>query len=164
MTTRLNRIDRFPFLLHRWNGAISICIVLSESEVNELDEKLRPFLNRGIVFTFYIAKEYPDHQYHGYYIRDKEKGIVRNFTTMIYPVNLARDLAIESISTTHYLFIDCDFFTSDTIYSNIRSFASVLSKPKTVLLIPTFQVNKKILKKCRDMDTCELLYSINIYC
>ena len=109
------------------------------------------------VFTFYIAKEYPDHLYHGYYIRNKEKGIIQTFNTMIYPVNFARDLAIESLSTTHYLFIDCDFFTSETIYQNIRSFSYILSKPKTVLLIPTFQVNRQILKKCRDDDTCESL-------
>lgn len=143
--------------MKRWNGPISICIVLPESQVKELDEKLSPFMNRGIVFTFYIAKEYPDHLYHGYYIRNKEKGIIQTFNTMIYPVNFARDLAIESLSTTHYLFIDCDFFTSETIYQNIRSFSYILSKPKTVLLIPTFQVNRQILKKCRDDDTCESL-------
>lgn len=91
--------------MKRWNGPISICIVLPESQVKELDEKLSPYMNRGIVFTFYIAKEYPDHLYHGYYIRNKEKGIVQTFSTMIYPVNFARDLAIESLSTTHYLFI-----------------------------------------------------------
>ena len=76
---------------------------------------------------------------------------------MIYPVNFARDLAIESLSTTHYLFIDCDFFTSETIYQNIKSFSYILAKPKSILLIPTFQVNKQILKKCRDDDTCESL-------
>ena len=144
--------------MKRWNGPISICIVLPESQVKELDEKLSPFMSRGIVFTFYIAKEYPDHLFHGYYIRDVEKGILYNYTTMIYPVNFARDLAQESITTTHYLFIDGDFLVSESLYDNIKSFSSMLEKPKTILYLPVFQVHKSILNDCRKKDNCESLY------
>lgn len=155
---RLNRIDRLPFILKRWKGPVSLCLVLTESEVDQLDSKLNPFMNKGIVFTFYIAKEYPDHQYHGYYIRDVEKGIIYNYTTMIYPVNFARDLAQESVTTTHYLFIDGDFLVSESLYDNLYSFSSILEKPKTILYLPVFQVNKTILIDCRKKDTCESLY------
>lgn len=137
---------------------MSICIVLSESDISNLNRLVDPFLNRGITFTFYIAKEFPDNQYHSYYVLDDKRGKFRNYNRVIYPMNIARDLAIESVTTTHYLFIDIDFFISDTLYDNLLSSSSLLSKQKSVFLLPIFQVKQEIIIGCRKNNTCESLY------
>lgn len=154
----MNRIDRIPYLLDRWSGPISICIVLSEQDVLNIDRIIDPFKNRSITFTFYIAKTSANGTHTASYIRDKDNGIIHQFSKMIYPVNLARNLAIESISTTHYLWIDCDFFISSTLYMDITSLSHIISKPDVILVLPTFQVHTRILYKCRQYSNCKTLY------
>ena len=39
----------------------------------------------------------------------------------IYPINLLRDLSIESIETTHYLLVDADLMISRNFHNSSRS-------------------------------------------
>lgn len=66
-----------------------------------------------------------------------------------YPVNLLRNLAISAVTTSHFLYIDADFWLSkntDDILMK-KDVKGVLSKdPKQALVIPAYQLHSK----CRD--------------
>ena len=42
----------------------------------------------------------------------RKNGTKEYFDDSLYPMNLLRDLAIEAIHTSHFLYLDADFFTS----------------------------------------------------
>ena len=56
----------------------------------------------------------------------------------MFPINLLRDLTIESISTSHYLVIDVDIFLSERIYDRINSYGHWLQDERLILLLPLF--------------------------
>lgn len=151
----MDRLDRIPYILNRWNGSISLGVYLKEGEMNNIDQVLSPYLSSHILWTFYVVKEYPHRMVHSTYVKNDDPEEVLRFDYHIFPINLIRDLAIESIHTTHFLFIDIDFFISSTIQKDIWLFRYFLSKPDTIFLIPTFTVKKSVLSLCRRHRNCE---------
>ena len=154
----LDRLDRMPFVLQRWNGSLSLSFFLHENEVSKLDETLSPFLYDRITYTFYIVKTVTNEADSPYYVKNMKRGTFIMFNQPIFPLNTLRDLAIESIDTTHYLLIDIDFFTSSTLYSNLYSYKSILEQANSVVLLPTFTTEQKKLTRCRRNNTCKALY------
>lgn len=124
--------------------------------MTKVDKALRPYLNDQITYVFYVVKDNKNPKFRAYYIKGDRKR--EWFNTPIFPLNMVRDLAIESIGTTHYLLIDIDFFISKTLYKNIYEYKDKLAKPDTVVLLPTFMTEKHRLKECRTNNTCESLY------
>lgn len=120
-----------------------------------VDKRLKPYLNDRIVYVFYVVKEYEPHKYKAYYVKSRKEREL--FNVPVFPLNLVRDLAIESIQTTHYLLIDIDFLISRTLYRNIHQYKEQLAKPNTVVLLPTFITEEKRLEECRMNNTCEKL-------
>ncbi|GMI08318.1 hypothetical protein TrRE_jg2426 [Triparma retinervis] len=60
----------------------------------------------------------------------------------LFPVNELRNLAIEAVKTTHYVYIDVDFYPSDKILETILSPPAALvlaSSYKSALVIPAFE-------------------------
>ena len=106
------------------------------------------YLGLPILFIVYVPLK-PDRS--SYFIEGN--GTRMTFPSTLYPVNLLRDLAIESIHTTHYMNIDADLFVSsscssflssvDTIEQSIQSNLQYLQNERNVLLIVSFGVDKK---------------------
>lgn len=71
-----------------------------------------------------------------------------------YPVNQLRNLALRNITTTHIVYIDVDFWTSDGMYDvlmgpNITS--AFLDDRKQALVIPAFQ----LFRQCAEWRDCK---------
>lgn len=52
-----------------------------------------------------------------------------------------RNLAIENVKTSHYLYLDIDFWPSTTLYEHVHSKDSLMTlstNPKTALVVPAF--------------------------
>ena len=154
---RVDRLDRIPYLLDRWKGPIALSLFVLESEMPTLDSLLRPYLSDRLTFVFYVVKEYKNKSYYAYYIKSLIRQDYEKFATPIFPLNTMRDLAIESVETTHYLLIDIDFFISSTLYDHIAEFEHVLKKSNTVILLPTFTTEVHKLQQCRRENMCEKL-------
>ena len=152
---RINRFDRIPYLLERWRGVIILSVFLKEEEMKDIDYYINRYGNSRITFVLYIAKFDEINNVYGYYIDYSSRKI--QYQNPIYPLNLMRDLAIESIRTSHYLLIDIDFFISSSLYSNLLSSKSILQKEETIILLNTFVTNKEKLFTCQKERSCEKL-------
>lgn len=123
---------------------MSVACFVQMDEFSSFVKAISPYLDMPITFIVYIPLKA---KRSSYFI--SESGVKRKFVRTLYPVNLLRDLAIESIYTTHYMNIDADIFisgsngsllsSSDTIEQSIQSNLKVLQKEENVLLIITFQ-------------------------
>ena len=88
---------------------MSIGILVRLSEFPSFVKAIEEYSGYPITFHVYV----PLGTYNtSYFIRKNETKEM--FPNTLYPVNLLRDLAIESIHTTHYMFVDADFYISCT--------------------------------------------------
>ena len=118
-------MNRLPFLLNRWKGAISLSILVKESEIELLADRVLEYAGLGrIVFTVYVTKTITSNTI-PFYVQ--QNGTHLNYPNGFYPINTLRNLAIESISTTHLLIADTDVFPSMGLESSINEYAEVLS-------------------------------------
>lgn len=97
------------YLLQRWKGPMSIACLIQMDEFVSFVKSISPYFGLPITFSVYVPLK-PHNS--SYFIEGNGKRMV--FPSTLYPVNLLRDLAIESIRTTHYLNIDADLFVSST--------------------------------------------------
>ena len=75
-----------------------------------------------------------------------------------YPINTLRDLAIESISTTHLLVADMDVFPSMGLESSINEYAEVLRDHHNMIALTLFRYKKHpALNQCYSEGVCEEL-------
>ena len=88
---------------------MTISIQLNEDEFEETVKVVSAISRKNIRITFYIIKEQPNQDYHCTFI--SKKGIKVRYTTC-FVFNELRDLAIESIQTTHFLLTDGDAIIS----------------------------------------------------
>ena len=102
---------------------------------------------RQITFLLYIIKDQPSIKSRSIFY-DTTGPSYSNET--IFPINLLRDLAIESIETTHYFVSDIDVFSSETLYDSLMLHNETLRDPKAVLLLKLFLMDKKQI----DHDSC----------
>ena len=112
-------MNRFPYILQRWHGPISVAFFVTEREVPALAEKIAAVPRQNVVYSVYVRRNTtiqntPWHKL--------PSGLKRYFPKGVFPINLLRDLTIESISTSHYLVIDVDIFLSERIYDRINSY------------------------------------------
>ena len=104
---RYNRFDRIPYLLKRWDGPMSVGVFVKKKEMSAFVNAILPYLGLPITFSVYVPMKVKGSSYH---IRGN--GRREWFPDSLYPMNLLRDLAIETIHTSHFLYLDADFFTS----------------------------------------------------
>ena len=95
-----NRLDRLPLHLDRWNGSMSIAIQMTEDELPTVAQVISTINRPNIRFTLYIAKDSGCD-----YVSESRK--VYHFNNC-FVINELRDLAIETIETTHFMVIDGD--------------------------------------------------------
>ena len=108
-----------------------------------------------IVFTVYVTKTITNNTIPFYVLAD---GTHLNYPEGFYPINTLRDLAIESISTTHLLVADTDMFPSMGLESSINEYAEVLGDHHNMIVLTSFQYNKHpSLDRCYSEGVCDEL-------
>ena len=101
----LNRFDRLPYHLNRWKGPMSIAIQINEEELDEMLYEMEKIQRNNIRFTFYIVQKIPVNKPRCSFITMNGKSIsLQN----CFVCNVLRNLAIETITTSHFLLIDGD--------------------------------------------------------
>ena len=86
-------------------------------------------------------------------------GTHLNYPEGFYPINTLRDLAIESISTTHLLVADMDVFPSMGMESSINEYAEVLRDHHNLIALTLFGYKKHpSLDRCYSEGVCDELY------
>ncbi len=151
-------MNRLPFILERWKGAVSLAILVREKEIAFLADKLSRYITLSrVVFTIYVMKTITSQNTPYYVLRD---GGHKEYYGGFYPVNTMRDLSIESITTTHCLVSDADMFPSDELESGIDEYAEVLSNYRNILTIPLFDYSDGPSQRpCYRAGECGALYS-----
>ena len=108
-----------------------------------------------IVFTVYVTKTITSSTI-PFYVQPN--GSHLNYSEGFYPINTLRDLAIESISTTHLLIADTDVFPSMGLESSINEYAEVLRDHHNMIALTLFLYNKhSSLKRCYSEGVCDEL-------
>jgi hypothetical protein len=71
-----------------------------------------------------------------------------------YPVNLLRNLALAKVKTSHLIYIDVDFWTSENLYEILKLSPTIppalLKDPKLALVLPAFM----LFRQCVDYKDC----------
>lgn len=152
LNTRLDRVDRFPYLLSRWKGPISTVLFIKENEVEKLAEFVVKQERSGIDYSVYVIKNTARP-----FIR--WNGRIKEYPYSIYPFNILRDIGIDSIRTTHYLLLDIDVLPSASLYDDIETNRRILmASDHNVLLFQLFQFNRALIKKQKTIQQFHELY------
>ena len=135
---------------------------MKESEVESLANRILGCAGLGrIVFTVYVTKTITSSTIPFYVLAD---GTHLNYPEGFYPINTLRDLAIESISTTHLLVADTDVFPSMGLESSINEYAEVLRDHHNMIALTLFRYNNhSSLSRCYSEGVCEELYVMKYY-
>ena len=161
----LNRFDRLPYHLSRWKGPMSIAIQINEEELDEMVNVIGKIHRNNIRFTFYVIKKKPANKPRCSFITMNGKTIsLQN----CFVCNVLRNLAIETIKTSHFLLIDGDGIISSrflhvssliaTLERNIKHHIPLLSNEKEILLLPIFPYTTKYHEKCIKENDCKQAY------
>ena len=111
---------------------------------------------RRIVFTVYVTKTITNNTI-PFYVQ--QNGVYLNYPNGFYPINTLRNLAIESISTTHLLVADTDVFPSMGMESSINEYAEVLRDHHNLIALTLFRYKKHpSLDQCYSEGVCDELY------
>ena len=98
------------YLLSRWKGKVVIGLYCSSNYIEQAAKSIHAFSDYSRVkFVLYIKDEQSTVQP---FYRGQQK---LRFFKSIFPINFLRDLCIESITTTHYLYLDGDVFVSGIV-------------------------------------------------
>lgn len=104
-------MDRLPYLLSRWKGKVVIGLFCRSDSIEEAAKAIHLYSRyTRVKFVLYLKDV---HSSKSTFYRGKKA--VRFFTS-IFPINFLRDLCIESITTTHFLYLDGDVFVSGTCF------------------------------------------------
>ena len=116
---------------------------------------------RRIVFTVCVTKTITKSTIPFYVLANRTHV---NYPEGFYPINTLRDLAIESISTTHLLITDMDMFPSMGLESSINEYAEVLRDHHNMIVLTSFQYKKHpSLSQCYSEGVCEELCAMKNY-
>ncbi|KAK8800225.1 hypothetical protein WA171_004860 [Blastocystis sp. BT1] len=141
----LSRIDRLPYHLARWKELKVILVMITQMELQEAWTKLAAFKESSLRFILYVV----DPQFTPYFINTTDPWTVLQRTRPFYSLNLFRDIAIESITTTHFLMIDGDVFVSADTMKDIERQKSILTRFDTFLILPLFSPTVAKRYRCR---------------
>ena len=137
---------------------ISLGVFLDESELPRLHSALNAFTTQHrVIFSFYVRKQITPSSIPVFFTADK-KNIY--FPSGIFPMNILRDMSIESIDTSHYVAVDVDVFFSFTLEDDIERNRKLLDDQNNILLIPLFEmINTRSVLNCKATDACEQVYA-----
>ena len=108
-----------------------------------------------IVFTVYVTKTITNNAIPFYVLAD---GTHLDYPEGFYPINTLRNLAIESVSTTHCLIADMDMLPSMGLESSINEYAEVLRDHHNMIVLTLFRYNNhSSLSQCYSEGVCDEL-------
>ena len=143
-------------MTRRWKHQMILSVAIVESEIPPLLKLINSISRQSqITFVIYIVKEYNGEHKSVFF---NEQGPEYS-NEVIFPINLLRDLAVESIDTSHFFICDIDAFPSKTLYDSILLHKEVLNDPKAVFILKLFSMNnrdKKVIE-CKNNGDCEKL-------
>ena len=114
----LNRLNRLPHHINRFKGPKIFIIYAFEFELQSIQQQISTFTDSSITFIFYVLP------YQKTTLRSTTTSSSYTFVSStnplkiltkrvpFYPINFLRDIAIEAVQTTHYVFLDCDILIS----------------------------------------------------
>ena len=106
-----SRLDRLSLHFDRWKSPMSIAIQLNEEELKDVATILTQIRRPNIRFTLYIVRNTGQ--------KMRCKFVSMNGTKVFYEtcfvVNILRNLAIETIRTTHFFIVDGDGLVSSKL-------------------------------------------------
>ena len=105
----LNRMDRLYLHFDRWKGPMSIAVQVNEEELDKLFRIINAIKRNNIRFTFYIVKKPIESDYRCTFKSYNNSNI---YYESCYVINVLRNLAIETIRTSHFMIIDGDGIVS----------------------------------------------------
>lgn len=156
----IDRQNRLPYLLKRWKYDIVLAISVLESELAQVEALINSYIEyKQITFVIYVIKTM--NTPYKSILYDDSGPIYSN--NAIFPINLLRDLSIESIDTTHYFICDIDAFPSKSLYDSIVLHKELLYDHKAVFVLKLFKVitrSKKLANQCRKYGLCNKMYLI----
>lgn len=133
---------------------MSVAVFATEDEVKDVAFDIINYKSaRSIVYTIYVQKRISSSNTPYYLNRE---GVRFEYPEGVYPLNVLRNLAIESITTSHYMLIDADVFLSTTLLSSIQKNKNMLNNHKNVMVIPLFEYQgTNYLQRCIREGMCE---------
>lgn len=157
------RLDRLPLHLSHWNDSMSISIHLEEAELEEVAAVITRIQRPNIRFTLYILKKTDKHFKCTFFQLDKSIAY-----ESCYAINILRNLAIETIQTSHYLISDGDailtrmcfnvYSTSGSFKTNIMEFSNLLVDEHEIFLIPLIPYDSPYNAHCKLYGNCTEAY------
>ena len=145
---------------------MSVVIQCNEEEIMDLITVINDIKRMNIRFTFYIVKHLNVENKCSFKTKD---GSLIYYKTC-YVINELRNLAIETIQTSHFIIVDgdglisCNYFDKmlplATMEDNLKSYIPLLSNEKEILLFPLFQFSSEYHKVCRYKGQCKEAYFI----
>ena len=159
ITSRLDRLDRLPYLYKRWNGPLVLSFFVNIDNITNVNSCINDYGKRpNTVLIFYIYQS--NLKDDNYFINIINNTIYKvNFENPLFPINLLRSIGIHSIKTTHFTVMDIDLLPSETLYDNFKLLPEcILEDPYSAILVPAFVVNKESFKNCRDTGNCDISY------
>ena len=106
-----NRLSRLQLHLDRWSEPMSIAIQLNEAELPSVLHSVFNYTRDNIRWSFYVTEDSPDNKC--FYIQLNGTKI---YYDSCYECNILRSLAIESITTSHFMIIDADGILSSIAF------------------------------------------------
>ena len=118
----LNRMDRLYLHFSRWKGPMSIAVQVNEEDLMDLIRIVNAIRKINVRFTFYIVKKPIDSKYRCTF--KSMNGTVVHYESC-YAINVLRNLAMETIKTSHFMIIDGDGIVSgnSSYYISLSSYS-----------------------------------------
>ena len=142
---------------------MSISIQLYENELEEVLLTVFKYQRYNIIYTLYVIPQDAICYYNSL------SGEQVNHTSC-YDVNVLRNLAIETIRTSHFMIVDGDgiissisfflFNSLETLQTNYKEFITFLYQDNNVILFPTISYRDPNDDACNIEGNCTEMYTI----
>lgn len=162
--TTIERIFFFPYLISRWNGPLSVTV---QSKPSELEVTLDTFRSMDLPSRLMITHYTPTHVesdcvYRSHFNpRTARKGgkmyqgKVTCVKQPVYALNRLRNIAIESVTTSHLVVFDMDMWPALDLYESLVGLPKeYLEYNRTATIIPAFSVKDSLVPPCSDFMSC----------
>ena len=119
--------------MNRWKGPISITIYLKSNEEElVLDNMVKDdYFPQSVHISRYLSP-----------------------TPLEYPYNRLRNIALRSVTTSHFWVMDMDMWPSDNLYSTLLHLESrFLEDDYLAIIVPSFEY-KSDMTKCTAFEKC----------
>ena len=104
-----DRMNRLSLHFQRWKGPMSVAIQLDEEELPKVAKYLSKMTRSNVRFTLYVVRNIGKMIKHCSFITMNGSSV---FYDRCFVINELRNLAIETIQTTHFMLIDGDSIIS----------------------------------------------------